>query len=90
MARERTPRLILLDIRLPDRDGLDLLYALKHETATKDVPILIVSVVDERIEGKRLGAVEYLVKPIDRAKLIEAASRALGKNPTEKIRGART
>ncbi|MCK6682432.1 MAG: ATP-binding protein [Thermoanaerobaculia bacterium] len=88
MAKERTPRLILLDIRLPDRDGLDLLYALKHESATKDVPILIVSVVDERIEGKRLGAVEYLVKPIDRAKLIEAASRALGKKPTERMKGA--
>ncbi len=80
-AKERAPRLILLDIRLPDRDGLDLLMSLKQESTLKDVPILIVSVVDERLEGQRLGAVEYLVKPIDRARLIEAASRALGKAP---------
>jgi DNA-binding response OmpR family regulator len=45
------------------------------------VPILVVSVVDERLEGLRLGAVEYLVKPVDRARLVEAASRVLGRNP---------
>ena len=81
LAQERPPRLILLDIRLPDRDGLDVLQALKQAVGTKDVPVLVISIVDERVEGLRLGAVEYLVKPIDRGRLLEATSRALGKGP---------
>ena len=76
-ARERTPLLIILDIRLPDRDGLDLLHELREEEATRRTPILVASVVDERLEGLRLGAVEYLVKPIDRGRLVDAAIRAL-------------
>lgn len=76
-ARERPPLLIVLDIRLPDRDGLDLLHELREDVSTRETPILIASVVDERLEGLRLGAVEYLVKPIDRGKLVEAAVRAL-------------
>jgi signal transduction histidine kinase/CheY-like chemotaxis protein len=76
-AREQTPLLIILDIRLPDRDGLDLLQELREDEATRRTPILVASVVDERLEGLRLGAVEYLVKPIDRSRLIEAAVRAL-------------
>lgn len=76
-ARERTPLLIVLDIRLPDRDGLDLLQELREDEATRKTPILVASVVDERLEGLRLGAVEYLVKPIDRGRLVEAAVRAL-------------
>ncbi len=79
MAQERPPKLILLDIRLPDRDGLDVLHALKQAPATREIPVLVISVVDEKVEGFRLGAVEYLVKPIDRGRLLEAASRALGR-----------
>jgi signal transduction histidine kinase/CheY-like chemotaxis protein len=76
-ARERTPLLVILDIRLPDRDGLDLLHELRESEPTRSTPILIASIVDERLEGLRLGAVEYLVKPIDRGRLVEAAVRAL-------------
>jgi signal transduction histidine kinase/ActR/RegA family two-component response regulator len=76
-ARERPPLLVVLDIRLPDRDGLDLLHELREDEATSSTPILVASVVDERLEGLRLGAVEYLVKPIDRGRLVEAAMRAL-------------
>jgi len=76
-ARERAPLLVILDIRLPDRDGLDLLHELRNDEPTRRTPILIASVVDERLEGLRLGAVEYLVKPIDRSRLVDAALRAL-------------
>ena len=88
-AREKRPLLIVLDLRLPDRDGLDLLHELREADGTRTTPILIASVVDERLEGLRLGAVEYLVKPIDRSRLVEAALRALnargGRTPSGEI-----
>ena len=91
-AREKAPLLIVLDIRLPDRDGLDLLQELREDDATRRTPILVASVVDERLEGLRLGAVEYLVKPIDRGRLVEAAVRALhaqgGRLPSGEIPAA--
>ncbi len=91
-ARERPPLLVILDIRLPDRDGLDLLQELREDHATRRTPILVASVVDERLEGLRLGAVEYLVKPIDRNRLVEAAVRALhaqgGRPPSGEILAA--
>lgn len=76
-AADRAPRLFILDVRLPDRDGLDLIQSLRETPAFAAVPILVVSVVDERVEALGLGAVDYLVKPVDRARLVEAAARVL-------------
>ncbi len=66
------PDIIMLDINLPDMSGWDLLRALKLEPQTRDIPTLVVSVVDDRPRGLELGAAEYIVKPLSRYQLRES------------------
>jgi signal transduction histidine kinase/DNA-binding response OmpR family regulator len=66
---------ILLDVLLPGLDGWHVLTSLKSEPKTREIPVLIVSVVDDLQMGLALGAVDYLVKPIHRAALIGAMGR---------------
>jgi PAS domain S-box-containing protein len=60
------PALIILDIMLPHRSGWEVLAQIKAHPETCSIPVIIVSVVDERSHGLELGATEYLVKPINR------------------------
>ncbi len=68
-ARERRPGAITLDVMMPDLDGWDVLAALKGDPSLADIPVVLVTIVDERQRGYALGAAEYLVKPIDRERL---------------------
>ncbi len=68
---------MLLDIRLPGIDGWAVLQALKQDPETRDIPVIVVSIVDERARGAALGAAQYLVKPVGREQLLEAL-RAVG------------
>ncbi|CAN1213338.1 hypothetical protein TUMEXPCC7403_24245 [Tumidithrix helvetica PCC 7403] len=63
------PALIILDILLPNQSGWETLAQLKAHPKTKDIPVVVVSVIDERSHGLALGAAEYLVKPITREQL---------------------
>ncbi|MEH2059307.1 MAG: PAS domain S-box protein [Nostoc sp.] len=63
------PALIILDLQLPNLSGWDVLNQLKINPKTKDIPAIIISVVDERRKGLAQGAFEYLVKPITRTQL---------------------
>jgi signal transduction histidine kinase/CheY-like chemotaxis protein len=74
-ARERLPDAIVLDVLLPGIDGWEVLRELKSDPATRDVPVIIVTVVDERGVGLALGADDYFVKPVDRNALIDRLSR---------------
>jgi CheY-like chemotaxis protein len=63
------PGLIILDLQLPNLSGWEILNQLKTNPKTKNIPAIIISVVDERSKGLAQGAFEYLVKPITRAQL---------------------
>ena len=65
---------MLLDIRLPGIDGWAVLKELKAEPETRDIPVIVVSIVDERTRGVAMGAAAYLVKPIGRDDLLTALS----------------
>ena len=64
------PAAIVLDILLPDLDGWEVLQRLKGAEATRDVPVIVVSVVDDAPLGIALGAVDYFVKPVGREALL--------------------
>ncbi|HEX2362842.1 MAG TPA: response regulator [Jiangellaceae bacterium] len=74
-VRGRHPAAVVLDIRLPDIDGWELLTTLKADPATAAVPVIVVSMLDERGKGFALGAAEYLVKPVNREDVLSALGR---------------
>ena len=69
-ARELAPAALTLDIMMPDLDGWTVLAALKGDPALADIPVVVVTILDERNRGFALGATEYLVKPVDRDRLL--------------------
>ncbi|HEX9868237.1 MAG TPA: response regulator [Candidatus Tectomicrobia bacterium] len=69
------PALITLDLLLPKMDGWDLLVRLKGDATTREIPVVIVSIKEERGRGFALGAADYLVKPISREGLVSALQR---------------
>ena len=77
-VRARPPDVILLDLRLPDQSGLDVLRQLRQIDAR--IPVLLVTVVrsaDSAIEAMRQGAYDYLLKPLDLQKLDRVLGEAL-------------
>jgi CheY-like chemotaxis protein len=74
-VRELRPLAITLDVLLPGLDGWEVLRQLKSAPETRDIPVVVVSVVDNRSLGIALGADDYLVKPIDREGLMQAVGR---------------
>jgi len=70
LARETRPIAITLDLVLPGVDGWEVLKTLKSDATTRDIPVVIISRVDERDLGVALGADDYFVKPVDRDRLL--------------------
>lgn len=74
-ARELQPAIITLDVLLPTLDGWEVLRALKRDAATRDIPVIISSVVDDKELGFALGATDYFVKPLERETLLARLER---------------
>jgi signal transduction histidine kinase/DNA-binding response OmpR family regulator/CHASE3 domain sensor protein len=70
MARNLKPVAITLDILLPEIDGWEVLTRLKADELTWNIPVVVVSVIDNPQLGRALGARDYFVKPVDRAALL--------------------
>jgi CheY-like chemotaxis protein len=67
--RRATPLAVVLDLRLPGGRGERVLEALRADPATRDVPVVVVTVEDDDGNSHLLGADDHLTKPIDRARL---------------------
>ena len=74
-ARKVIPKLILLDVLMPGRDGWSVLKEIKNDVKLKDVPVVITSVLNEESLASSLGADDYMKKPIDRSFFINLVKR---------------
>ncbi len=70
LARAHSPAAILLDVRMPDLDGWEVLTQLKSDPDLADIPVVMVTIEDDRASLCALGAVDYLLKPIDSERLL--------------------
>ena len=75
LIRALGPAAVVLDIRMPGLDGWQVLTQVREDEATRAVPVIIVSILDEKTRGMTLGAADYLVKPVGREELVGALRR---------------
>jgi CheY-like chemotaxis protein len=78
LARETKPALILLDVLMPHVDGWTVLARLKADAQLADIPVVMISVTRDRRFGMTLGAADYLVKPVEQAKLLQTLRKHIG------------
>ena len=72
LARERHPQVIILDILMPDRNGLSVLADLKKHPALASIPVVLLTMTDDKEQGFALGASAFISKPIDNNQLVAA------------------
>ena len=75
LAHELQPAAITLDVMMPEMDGWSVLRALKADPGLRKIPVIMLTMIDDRTRGYSLGAVDYLTKPVDRELLHKALSR---------------
>ncbi len=75
LALKQRPDAITLDVMMPGMDGWEVLSRLKADPATTDIPVIMISIIDDVNMGVALGASDYVTKPIDRDRLTAILSR---------------
>ena len=78
LAREQQPDAILLDILMPEMDGWQVLNDLKEDSTTTHIPVILLTIVDKKTLGFRLGADAYLLKPLDPTLVLDALRKVIG------------
>jgi CheY-like chemotaxis protein len=75
LAATYRPEIVVLDVMMPDQDGWEVLQRLQSLPETRDIPVIICSVLEQPSLARSLGAVEYLAKPVTRDRLLEVLQR---------------
>jgi signal transduction histidine kinase/DNA-binding response OmpR family regulator len=75
LARTLQPAAITLDVLMPGIDGWEVLRELKTDPVTQDIPVIMVTMTDDRALGYALGATEFLTKPVERTQLVQLLER---------------
>jgi len=84
LIREETPGLVILDVMMPEMNGFDVAAVLKNDPVTMDIPIIILSILEDKERGFRLGVDRYLTKPIDTASLFHEVDTLLDQGKSRK------
>ena len=77
IVREMKPKLLLLDVLMPGRDGWSILKECKSDPELKEMPVVMVSQLSQDVLSQSLGADDYLTKPINRDLFLETVSRLI-------------
>jgi len=85
LAKELQPTAITLDVMMPDLDGWSVLAALRQDPELAEIPVIMITIVDEHRRGIALGAAGYLTKPIDRERLHRLVSRFRARVPPTRV-----
>ena len=78
IVREMKPKLLLLDVLMPGRDGWSILKECKSDPELREMPVVMVSQLSQDALAESLGADDYLTKPIDRGLFLETVTRLMG------------
>jgi signal transduction histidine kinase/DNA-binding response OmpR family regulator len=84
-ARELSPNAIILDVLMPEMDGWSVLAALKEDPGLSSIPVIMLSMVEDRTRGYALGVTEYLTKPADKQQLLSILRRSVREGPVAPI-----
>src|SRR6185295_15029269 len=84
-AKELAPDAITLDALMPQADGWQVLTALKGDPATASIPVVMVTVMDDRRKGFALGVSDYFTKPVDWNRLFRVIEEYVGQNGPPRI-----
>jgi CheY-like chemotaxis protein/GAF domain-containing protein len=85
LARELKPFAITLDVVMPEIDGWEVLRELKASPDTKEIPVFVVSISNDRDTGVALGASGYVLKPVDKTALLNEITRVQNVQPVEQL-----
>jgi CheY-like chemotaxis protein len=85
LAREIHPSVITLDVLMPEFDGWSTLQQLKRDGDLRDIPVIMVTILDEEDRAYALGAAAYLTKPIDRECLLKALASCRPEHTSSRV-----
>jgi K+-sensing histidine kinase KdpD/CheY-like chemotaxis protein len=82
--RNNRPDLVILDVMMPEMNGFDVAAILKNDPQTMDIPIIILSIIQDKARGYRIGVDRYLTKPIDTEQLFKEVGNLLEQGKSKK------
>ena len=85
LAKEHSPSVITLDVLMPQLDGWGVLQRLQADPALANIPVIMVSILDEQSKGYALGASDYVTKPIDRKRLSEVLAKYMTTDGDQRV-----
>ena len=85
LARRLHPALITLDVLMPEFDGWSVLQALKDDPDLAQIPVLMLSILDEKQRGYALGASDYMTKPFDRERMRSMLAKYAGHDGSRRV-----
>jgi CheY-like chemotaxis protein len=75
LARKLQPDVVTLDVLMPQMDGWAVLSVMKEDAALAEIPVIMVTITQDQNIGFALGAADYLIKPIDRDRLVRSVEK---------------